>query len=170
MGEDILQLPQSLIFFETRGLSGLEQGIRIENSQFVELCELFSFFYFSIFHSHLIISFLWIHAEGFPIITWRWLVRGKTWWKSPELPSWNKPGLRNHGALGRWWLVDKLWSCYYHFIKCDRLGLGCTERVTAQEGIFECVCFSSNSFLLPLSVNIKTKTRTNKQNKQHKFL
>lgn len=55
MGEDILYWTQGLIFlffFESWGLSGFEQGIGLENFWLVELCELFSFFFFSIFHSH----------------------------------------------------------------------------------------------------------------------
>lgn len=54
MGEDVLYWTQGLIFFffESWGLIGFEQGIGLENFRLMELCELFSFFFF-IFHSHL---------------------------------------------------------------------------------------------------------------------
>lgn len=75
-------------------------GIRIENSS--SLVELVSSVHFPsfcvcIFHGSLRISFLWIHAGGFPFVTW-W--EGKLFGNPLELPSWNKPKLRNHGALG----------------------------------------------------------------------
>lgn len=103
--------------------------------------------YLSSFHSHLKVSSCG-SMPGLPDDRWGMaLVRGNTCWKSP---SWNRLGLRSHGALDpREGLADRSWSCFLSLNVVNWTAL--QRQPAAQEG----VCVSGNcQFLLSVGTAV----------------